>query len=140
MVGVTLIDKSIKMKNKFLSRFDANNLRKTIIYFTIALPLIIISLVADIEKNGWAAVMFLFGIAFFFYALLRLWGNAKYYGILCIILLILVTLYLSFGIGIMTKLQLKYNLDKDFGESVAMVGIVGIIVGIIGIFRFRKYD
>ncbi len=84
--------------------------------------------------------MFLFGIAFFFYALLRLWGNAKYYGIMCIILIILVTLYLSVGIGIMTKMQLKYNLDKDFGESIAMVGIVGVIVGIIGIFRFRKYD
>jgi hypothetical protein len=128
------------MKNDFLSRFDAYDLRKTIIYFGIALPLIIISLVFGIEKNGWAAIMFLFGTAFFFYALLRLWGNAKYYGIMCIIIIILLTLFLSFGIGILTKVQLNYNLDKDFGESIVFVGIVGVIAGIIGVFRFRKYD
>jgi hypothetical protein len=93
------------MKNHFLSWFDSENLRKTIIYFVIALPVIIISLVFGIEKNYWAAVMFLFGIAFFFYALLRLWGNAKYYGIMVIILIVLVALYLSVGIGILTKMQ-----------------------------------
>jgi len=127
------------MKNHFLSRFDADNLRKTIIYFVIALPLIIISLVFGFEKNDWAAFVFLFGIAFFFYALLRPWGNAKYYGIMCIIIIILVTLYLSVGIGILTKMQLN-NLEKAIGEPIVFVGIVGVIVGIIGIFRFRKYD
>jgi hypothetical protein len=127
------------MKNHFLFRFDANNLRKTIIYFVIALPLIIISLVFGFEKNDWAAIVFLFGIAFFFYALLRLWGNAKYYGIMCIIIFILVTLYLSVGIGILTKMQLN-NLEKAIGEPIVFAGIVGVIVGIIGIFRFRKYD
>ncbi len=104
------------MKNHFLSRFDADNLRKTIIYFAIALPLIIISLVLGIEKSGLATFMFLFGIAFFFYALLRPWGNAKYYGIMCIIIIILLTLCLTVGSGILTKMQLKYNLDKDIGE------------------------
>jgi hypothetical protein len=81
--------------------------------------------------------VFLFGIAFFFYALLRPWGNAKYYGIMCIIIIILVTLYLSVGIGILTKMQLN-NLEKAIGEPIVFVGIVGVIVGIIGIFRFRK--
>jgi|GEM_PF-3447321 len=128
------------MKNHFLSRFDADNLRKTIIYSVIALPLIIISLVLGIDKNGWATFMFFFGIAFFFYAVLRLWGNAKYYGIMCIIIIILLTLFLSVGIGILTKMQLNNNLDKDFGEVIVFVGIIGVIVGIIGIFRFRKYD
>lgn len=128
------------MKNHFLSRFDADNLRKTIIYFGISLPLIIISLVFGIEKNNWAAVMILFGFAFFFYALLRLWANAKYYGIMCIIIIIIITLCLTVGSSILTKMQLKYNWDKDFYESIVMVGIVGVIVGIIGIFRFRKQD
>jgi hypothetical protein len=128
------------MKNHFLSRFDADNLRKTIIYFVIALPLIIISLVFGVQENGWAAIMFLFGSAFFFYAILRPWGNAKYYGIMCIIIIIILALFLSVGIGIMTKIQLNNNLDKDFGEAIVFVGIVGVIVGIIGIFRFRKYD
>ena len=128
------------MKNHFLSRFDADNLRKTIIYFAIALPLIIISLVLGIEKNGLATFMFFLGVPFFFYALLRPWGNAKYYGIMCIIIIIILILCFTVGSGILTKMQLNNNLDKDFGESVVMVGIVGVIVGIIGIFRFRKSD
>ena len=129
------------MKNHFLSRFDADNLRKTVIYFVIALSLIIISLVLGIEKDmGLGIFMFLFGIAFFFYALLRPWGNAKYYGIMCIIIIILLTLFLTVGLDILTKIQVNNNLNKANGEGIGFVGIVGVIVGIIGIFRFRKYD
>ena len=123
------------MKNHFLSGFDPDNLRKTIIYFGIALPLIIISLVFGIEKNNWAAVMVLFGFAFFFYAVLRPWANAKYYGIMCIILIIIITLFLS----VVLK-KLNSNFEKEIGEPIVMVCIVGVIVGIIGIFRFRKSD
>jgi hypothetical protein len=128
------------VKNHFLSRFDADNLRKTIIYFGIALPLIIISLVLGVEKNGLMTFMFFFGIPFFFYALLRPWGNAKYYGIMCIIIIIILTLCLTVGSGFLSKMQLKYNWDKDYGDGIGFVGIEGIIVGIIGIFRFRKSD
>ena len=126
------------MKNHFLSRFDADNLRKTIIYFVIGLSLIIISLVLGIEDMSLAAFMCPIGIAFFFYALLRPWGNAKYYGIMCII--ILLTLFLGIGIGILTKWQLYNNLGKDFGEYIELIVPIGVIVGIIGMFRFRKYD
>ena len=121
------------MKNKFLSRFDAENVRKTIIYFGIALPLIIISLVFGIEKNNWAAVMILFGFAFFFYALLRPWANAKYYGIMCIIIIIIIALFLS----VVLK-KLNSNMEKEIGEPIVMVCIVGFIAGIVGLFRFRK--
>jgi hypothetical protein len=126
------------MKNHLLSRFDADNLRKTIIYFGIALPLIIISLVLGIDKNGLATFMFFVGIPFFFYAVLRLWGNAKYYGIMCIIIIIILALFLSVGIGILTKLN--SNLEKEIGEPIVFIGIEGVIAGIIGIFRFRKSD
>jgi hypothetical protein len=126
------------MKNHFFSRFDPDNLRKAIIYFGIALTLIIISLVFGFEKNDWAALVFPFGIAFFFYALLRPWGNAKYYGIMIII--ILLTLFLGIGIGILTKWQFYNNFGKDFGEYIEVIVPIGVIVGIIGIFRFRKYD
>jgi hypothetical protein len=128
------------MKNHFLSRFDADHLRKTITYFGIALPLIIISLVLGIDKNGLATFMFFVGIPFFFYAMLRPWGNAKYYGIMCIIIIIILALCLTVGSGILTKMQLKYNWDKDFGDLIGFIGIAGLIVGIIGIFRFRKSD
>jgi uncharacterized membrane protein YtjA (UPF0391 family) len=92
------------MKNHFLSRFDAYNLRKAIIYFVIALLLFIISLVLGLDDLSLAAFMFPCGIAFFFYALLRPWGNAKYFGIMVII--ILLALFLGVGIGILTKWQL----------------------------------
>jgi hypothetical protein len=128
------------MKNHFLSRFDADNLRKAIIYFGIALPLIIISLVLGIEKNGLATFMFFLGIPFFFYAMLRLWGNAKYYGIMCIIIIIILVICVTVGSGILTKMQLKYNWDKDYGDLIGFIGFEGVIVGIIGIFRFRKDD
>jgi hypothetical protein len=88
--------------------------------------------------NGMAAIMFPFGIAFFFYALLRPWGIAKYYGIMCII--IILTLFLGIGIGILTKWQLNNIFGKDFGEYFELIVPIGVIVGIIGIFRFRKYD
>ena len=126
------------MRNHFLSRFDADYLRKAAIYFVIALSLIIISLVLGIEDLSLAALMFPFGIAFFFYALLRPWGNAKYYGIMSIILLL--TLLLGVGIGILTKWQFYKNLGKDFGEYIELIVPIGVLVGIIGIFRFRKYD
>jgi len=126
------------MKNNFLSRFDADNLRKAIIYFVIALSLIIISLILGIEDSSLAALIFPFGIAFFFYALLRPWGNAKYYGIMCIIIILFALM--SIGLGILTKWQLYNNLGKDFGEYIELIVPIGVIVGIIGIFRFRKYD
>jgi hypothetical protein len=126
------------MKNQFLSRFDAENLRKTIIYFAIALPLIIISLVLGIEKNGLATFMFLLGVPFFFYAMLRPWANAKYYGIMSVIIIVLLTLFLTFGLDILTKIHVNNNMNKANGEGIGFVSIEGIIVGIIGMFRFRK--
>jgi len=125
------------MKNHFLSRFDAYYLWKTLTYFVVALSLIIISLILGIEKDmGLGIFLFPLGIAYFFYALLRPWGNAKYYGIMCIILIVITLL--GFGIGMLTKWKL--NLGKDFGEYIEFIVPIGVIVGIIGMFRFRKYD
>jgi hypothetical protein len=128
------------MKNHFLTQFDPDNLRKTIIYFVIALPLIIISLALGVEENGLASFMFLFGIPFFFYALLRLWGNAKYYGIMCIIFLLLIILIcLILGNVIFVKMQLGKNYEDAFGWSF-FISLAGVFAGIIGIFGFRKSE
>jgi len=95
-------------------------------------------MVIGIEKSGLATFMFLLGVPFFFYALLRPWGKAKCYGIMCIIIIILLTLFLTVGLDILTKIQVNDNLNQANGEGIGFVGIEGVIVGIIGMFRFRK--
>jgi hypothetical protein len=55
---------------------------------------------------------------------------------MCIIIIVITLL--GVGIGILTKWQL--NLGKDFGEYIELIVPIGVLVGIIGIFRFRKYD
>jgi hypothetical protein len=126
------------MKNHFLSRFEPENIRRTIIYSVLALSLLIISLVFGVETNGWLTLMFFVGVAFLFYAALRLWANAKYYGIMCIIIIAFFTLYITVGIDILTKMQANKDLVKSIGEYLAFIGPIGLIVGIIGFSRFKK--
>jgi hypothetical protein len=95
-------------------------------------------MVLDIDENGWATVMFFFGIAFFLYAVLRLWENAKYYGIMCILFIILIILFgLVLENVIFVKMQLGKKLEDEIGWAF-LISLVGVFVGIIGIFRFRK--
>jgi hypothetical protein len=126
------------MKNHFFSRFDAEDVRRTTIYSVLALSLLIIPIVFGVEKNGWMTLMFFSGVTFFFYAVLRLWANAKYYGIMCIIIIILFTLYVTVGIDILSKMQVNKELEKSIGEEIAFIAPIGLIVGIIGFFRFKK--
>jgi hypothetical protein len=126
------------MKNHFFSRFDAEDVRRTTIYSVLALSLLIIPIVFGVEKNGWMTLMFFSGVTLFFYAVLRLWANAKYYGIMCIIIIILFTLYVTVGIDILSKMQVNKELEKSIGEEIAFIAPIGLIVGIIGFFRFKK--
>ena len=132
------------MKNKFLSRFDTGNLKKTIIYFVIAVLLITISFPAMAsffdrgDVNGLLMLMFFIGFALLFYAILHPWAKVSYYFILIMIFIILFTLLLSTGIGILTKMQLGKNLGEAIGWSIVFVCAAAIIAGIIGIFTFAK--
>jgi hypothetical protein len=125
--------------NKFLSRFDADNLRKTVIYMGIAGLLIAISLWIGLKDNFLTITSLFCGIFLFFYALLHPWGKARYYAIMGGICLILLIFELLAGIKILVNMQLK----GDLAESIAMFGgftlVGGIFAGIIGTIRFRKY-
>jgi hypothetical protein len=117
------------MKNKFLARFEAENITKTVTYFVIAVLLIVISLVVGISDNIVMISMLLGGIMLFFFAALHPWEKPAYYAILaavCLVILILdfIWPFISEGVAM----------------SVGLVCFAGIIAGIIGIFRFRKYD
>jgi hypothetical protein len=127
------------MKNHFLSRFDARNLRKTIIYFVIAVLLIIISFIREyFNVNGLGILMFVIGFVLFFYAMLHPWEKVGYYFILIMIFILLFTLLLSVGIGILTNMQLGKDLGEGIGWSIGFVCVAAVIAGIIGIFTFAK--
>jgi hypothetical protein len=128
------------MKNHFLSRFDFYNLRKTIIYLVIAISLIAISLLVGLTDNFLTITMLFGGIVLFLYAVLYPYGKASYYAIMGGIFLILLIFEFLVGISILVKMQLKGDLAEGIAMSVGFIFVAGIIAGIIGIFRFRKYD
>ncbi len=118
--------------NKFLSRFEAENLRKTVIYIGIAVFLIAISLWIGLTDNFLTIAMLIIGIGLFFYAALYLWEKPAYYAILAVICLI--TLILLF------IWPNKRNMNEAIAWIVGFVSLGGIIAGFIGALRFRKYD
>ena len=80
------------MKNHFLSRFDADNLRKAVIYFVIAVSLIIISLFLGIEKIPvWGFLCFFSELPSFFMHCCVL-GEMQNIMELCVLIIILITL------------------------------------------------
>jgi hypothetical protein len=117
------------MKNKFFSRFDSDNLRKTIIYFLIAVSLIAISLLVGLTDNFLTITMLLIGIVLFLYAVLHPWEKVSYYAILAVVCLVILILDFIWPF-----------ISEGIAMTVGLVCFAGIIAGIIGIFRFRKYD
>ena len=131
------------MKNHFLSRFDARNLWKTNIYFAIAVVLITISFVGEYindrgDLNGLMILMFIIGFVLFFYAMLHPWGKVSLFFILIGIFIVLFSLLLSVGIGILTKMELGKNLSETIGLSIIFVCVAAVIAGFIGISLLPK--
>lgn len=125
------------MMNKFLSQFDGDNLGKTINFYLMAILLIAISILVGLTDNFLTIMMLIGGIALFLYTLLRPWEKPKYYLIMSGISLILLICEFMVGPDILVKMQYR-------GEGIVWtVGIIlfgGIIAGIVGMLRFRKYD
>lgn len=128
------------MKNKFLSQFDADNLGKTVTYYVIAISLIAISLLVGLTDNFLTITMLICGIVLFIYTLLHPWENPKYYAIMGGISLIFLIFEFIIGPDILVKMHLKGDLDEIIAMTVGFIFFAGIIAGIIGVFRFRKYD
>ena len=125
------------MKNHFLSRFDAYYLWRTLIYFVLALSLIIISLVLGIEKDmGLADFNVSFGNCLLFLCIVASLGKCK---ILWNYVYNPHSYYTS-GFWNWYADKVELNLGKDFVEYIELIVPIGVIVGIIGIFRFREYD
>jgi hypothetical protein len=117
------------MKSKFLSRFSSESLIKIIIYWGIALLLIAISLIVGISDNILTIAMLLSGIVLFFYAALHIWEKPAYYAILAAICLVILVIDFIWPF-----------INEGIAMSVGLVSFAGIIAGIVGMARFRKYD
>ena len=141
--NISLIKKAI-MKNHFLSRFDTNQIKKTIILFVLAALFIAISLLVGTTDNLPMIAMLFIGIVLFFYAVLYLWRKSSHYAILCVIFLILFILLLLVGIDTLVKMEnagkLRIHMAEGIAMSVGFICVAGVIAGIIGIFSFMKHD
>jgi hypothetical protein len=127
------------MENKFLSWFDSDNLRKTMLYLAIAILLIIASLFCGFTKgNSFAVILFFIGCVLFFYGALHPWGKPFYYLVLVVISIIIFLLLCFVGVDLLVKM---YNHGKEAEDIAWLIGgvcIAAFIAGIIGAFRFRK--
>jgi hypothetical protein len=140
-----LIPKSHIMTIKFLSRFDSDNLRKTMVYLGISILLIIASLFFGITKgNSFAVILVFIGCVMFFYGVLHPCGKPLYYLILVLISIIILILLFKVGIGILVKIESTYQIPgrwaENMGWTIGEVCVAAFIAGIIGALRFRKYD
>jgi hypothetical protein len=127
------------MKN-FLSRFEAGSLRKALLYFVISVLLVVISIVGEGKGRDWLIIIFTFGFFLFFYSILRPWENAKYYGIMSVVFILLIALMWFVGIDILVKMHILRHLTEDIAWFQVLVCIAGVFAGIIGMARWRKYD
>ena len=111
------------------------------IYLIIAVLIIIISLFIGLDKS---VFMFWIGSGIFLFAALHPWERSLFYLILVVISVILLILLFKVGIGILVKIESKYQIPGRWAETMGWtIGgscLAGIFAGIIGAFRFRKYN
>jgi hypothetical protein len=128
------------MKSKFLSQFDSDILRKTLIYLTIAILLIVASFFIGFnKKDSIAPFPFFFGEILFFYAVLRLWEKTAYYLMEVAISIIIFLLFCFVGIDFLVKTFTQGHNAEDFAWLFGSIWVAGFIAGIIGAIRFRGY-
>jgi hypothetical protein len=127
------------MKN-FLSRFEVASIRKALIYFVISVLLVFVSIVGEGKGRDWLIIIFASGFFLFFYSVLRPWENAKYYGIMSGIFILFLLLIWFVGIDILVKMHILRQLTEDLAWYQVFVCITGVLAGIIGMARWRKYD
>lgn len=127
------------MRN-FLSRFEVGSLRKALLYFVISVLLVVISIVGEGMGRDWLIIVFSFGFFLFFYSVLRPWENAKYYGIMSAVFILIIALIWFVGIDILIKMHILRHLTEDIAWFQVLVCLAGVFAGIIGLARWRKYD
>lgn len=75
-----------------------------------------------------------------FYSVLRPWENAKYYGIMSAVFILIIALIWFVGIDILIKMHILRHLTEDIAWFQVLVCLAGVFAGIIGMARWRKYD
>ena len=73
--------------------------------------------------------MLLAGIILFLYAALHLWEKSAYYAIMSVVCLVILVLDFTWPF-----------ISEGVAMTVGLICFAGIIAGIVGLFRFRKYN
>jgi hypothetical protein len=115
------------MKNYFISLFEPEQLKKTIILLVIAFLLISVSLIIGTGDNLPMIVLLLAGMIFFYFAVLHLWKNATYFLVLTAVCFVILILDFIWPI-----------ISEGIAMAVGFGCFAGIITGIIGIFTRLK--
>ncbi len=127
------------MADHLFTRFDASQVRSTIILLASAVAAMAISLLVGISDNIPMILLLLAGIILFFYSVLNPWEKTGYYAILSVMCGALFLFLIFAGIGILVRMQLPGHMAEDIAMPFGMVCLAGLISGVIGMLRFRGY-
>jgi len=115
------------MKKHFISLFNHDKLRKTVILSVIAAILISVSLMIGTVDNLPMIVMLFAGMIFLYFAVLHPWEKASHFAVLTAVCFVILTLDFIWPF-----------ISEDIAMTVGFACFAGIITGIIGIFTRLK--
>lgn len=117
------------MKTRIFSGIESDHLIRSAIYFVAAIAMIASSFPAGVLKgNSFGVILFNIGLMLIFYALLRPWGNAKYYFIQ------FAALFVIFLVVQFAGIILKFKLTEDImwlAGGIVIDAFIGSMTGVI---------
>jgi hypothetical protein len=117
------------MKTRIFSGIEKEHLFRSAIYLVVAVIMVACAFPAGVLKGYTLGVLLLnIGLILFFFALMRPWGNSKYYFIQFAIL------FLIFSVLQIAHMILEYKLTEDImwlAGGICIDGFIGTITGII---------
>lgn len=121
------------MKIKVFSGIETEHLIMSVIYIVGAVIMVICAFPAGVLKGSSFAVLLLnIGLIFFFFALMRPWGNARYYFIQ------FAAIFAIFSILMIIRMISKFELTEDLMWISGEVCIDAFIGSLIGIIAFSE--
>jgi hypothetical protein len=117
------------MKTRIFSGIETEHLIRSAIYLVVAVIMVACAFPAEVLKGSSLGVLLLnIGLILFFFALMRPWGNARYYFIQFAVL------FLIFSVLQIAYMILKFEMTEDImwlTGGICIDGFIGAVAGII---------